>query len=217
VITVEEPVEFNIVGVAQVEVDPSDKVRFDTVLRNILRSDPDVIMIGEIRDFDTADVAIKAALTGHLLLSSIHTNSAAGVITRLIDMGIQPFQVAATLRLCIAQRLVRRLCQRCRRPRQMSAEEALAIGKPDKAGQTIYISSGQCEHCGGRGYKGRIGVFEMLPIDMELARMIVHGSDEVEISKYARQRGIPSIREDAEAKLFAGLTTLEEIVSVADW
>ena len=117
IITVEDPVEFDIVGVAQIEVDTADKVRFDTVLRNILRSDPDVIMIGEIRDHDSADVAIKAALTGHLVFSSIHTNSAAGVITRLIDMGLEPFQVAATVRLCIAQRLARRLCQQCRRPR----------------------------------------------------------------------------------------------------
>ena len=109
-ITVEEPVEYDIVGVAQFEVDTADKVRFDTVLRNILRSDPDVIMIGEIRDLESADIAIKAALTGHLVFSSIHTNSAAGVVTRLIDMGLQPFQVAATVRLCIAQRLVRRLC-----------------------------------------------------------------------------------------------------------
>jgi type II secretory ATPase GspE/PulE/Tfp pilus assembly ATPase PilB-like protein len=217
VITVEEPVEFDIVGVAQIEVDPSDKVRFDTVLRNILRSDPDVIMIGEIRDFDTADVAVKAALTGHLVLSSIHTNSAASVITRLIDMGIQPFQVAATLRLCIAQRLVRRLCQSCRRPRQLTAEEAEALHKPDAEGKTVYVPSGTCDRCDGRGYKGRIGVFEMLPIDTEVARMIVRGQSEVEIVEYARQKKIPSIREDAEAKLFAGLTSVEEILSVAVW
>jgi type II secretory ATPase GspE/PulE/Tfp pilus assembly ATPase PilB-like protein len=216
-ITVEEPVEYDIVGVAQVEVEPSDKVRFDTVLRNILRSDPDVIMIGEIRDLDTADVAIKAALTGHLVFSSIHTNSAASVITRFIDMGIQPFQVAATLRLCIAQRLVRRLCQSCRRPRQLTAQEAETLGRPEAVGKTIYAPSGTCQYCEGRGYKGRIGVFELLPIDTETARMIVTGSDEVEIAQYARQRKIPSMRDDAAAKLFAGLTSLEEIASMSAW
>src|SRR6185436_5775904 len=153
-ITVEEPVEFDIVGVAQIEVDTADKVRFDTVLRNILRSDPDVIMIGEVRDRDSADVAIKAALTGHLVFSSIHTNSAAGVVTRLIDMGLEPFQVAATVRLCIAQRLARRLCPECRRPRRLTGGEAAAVGRPDAANATVYDSKG-CARCNGRGYSGR--------------------------------------------------------------
>jgi len=215
-ITVEEPVEFDIVGVAQIEVDTADKVRFDTVLRNILRSDPDVIMIGEIRDFDSADVAIKAALTGHLVFSSIHTNSAAGVITRLIDMGLQPFQVAATIRLCIAQRLVRRLCPTCRRPRKLSETEASSLGRPEAAGVTVYDPAG-CDRCNERGYRGRIGLFELLPLDDALARRIVEGDDEVQISRHARERKIPSLRDDAANKLLAGLTSFEELVSVYAW
>ncbi len=215
-ITVEDPVEFDIVGVAQIEVDTADKVRFDTVLRNILRSDPDVIMIGEIRDFDSADVAIKAALTGHLVFSSIHTNSAAGVITRLIDMGLQPFQVAATLRLCIAQRLARRLCPKCRKPRKLAAAEAAAVGRPDAAGATVY-EPGACDRCNERGYQGRIGLFELLPLDEELARRVVDGADEVQIMRYAREKKIPGLREDAAGKLLAGITSFDEIVAVSAW
>ena len=141
-ITVEEPVEFDIVGVAQIEVDTADKVRFDTVLRNILRSDPDVIMIGEIRDLDSADMAIKAALTGHLVFSSIHTNSAAGVVTRLIDMGLEPFQVAATVRLCIAQRLARRLCPECRKPRKLTSGRSRR-GRPTRSRRSNRLRTGR--------------------------------------------------------------------------
>jgi type II secretory ATPase GspE/PulE/Tfp pilus assembly ATPase PilB-like protein len=215
-ITVEEPVEFDIVGVAQIEVDTADKVRFDTVLRNILRSDPDVIMIGEIRDFASADVAIKAALTGHLVFSSIHTNSAAGVVTRLIDMGLEPFQVAATVRLCVAQRLARRLCPDCRQPRKLSAAEASAVGHPDAAGATVYEPGG-CETCNRRGYRGRIGLFELLPIDEDLARRIVEGANEADISRRARERKIAGLRDDAASKLLAGLTSFDEIVAVSAW
>lgn len=216
IITVEDPVEFDIVGVAQVEVDTADKVRFDTVLRNILRSDPDVIMIGEIRDFDSADVAIKAALTGHLVFSSVHTNSAAGVITRLIDMGLQPFQVAATLRLCIAQRLVRRLCPQCRKPRELTSAEAASIGRPDATGAKVY-DHGACEKCDERGYRGRVGIFEMIPVDEELARQIVEGADEGAISRYARQKRWTSLRDDGAAKVLAGVTSLEELMAVSAW
>ncbi len=215
-ITVEEPVEFDIVGVAQIEVDTADKIRFDTVLRNILRSDPDVIMIGEIRDLDSADTAIKAALTGHLVFSSIHTNSAAGVVTRLIDMGLQPFQVAATVRLCIAQRLARRLCPECRKPRKLSPAEAAAVGRPEAGGSTVYEPGG-CEKCNGRGYRGRIGLFELLPIDEDLAALIVEGANEGVINRRARERKIPNLRDDAAAKLLAGITTFDEIIAVSAW
>jgi type II secretory ATPase GspE/PulE/Tfp pilus assembly ATPase PilB-like protein len=215
-ITVEEPVEFDIVGVAQIEVDTADKVRFDTVLRNILRSDPDVIMIGEIRDYDSADVAIKAALTGHLVFSTIHTNSAAGVVTRLIDMGLEPFQVAATVRLCIAQRLARRLCQHCRRPRKLEKPEAGAVGRPDAAGATVYDPGG-CDKCNQRGYKGRVGLFELLPIDEDLSRRIAEGDNEADITRRARERKIPGLRDDAAVKLLAGVTSFDEIIAVSAW
>jgi type II secretory ATPase GspE/PulE/Tfp pilus assembly ATPase PilB-like protein len=173
-------------------------------------------MIGEIRDYDSADVAIKAALTGHLVFSSIHTNSAAGVVTRLIDMGLEPFQVAATVRLCIAQRLARRLCTECRRPRKLSAPEAAAIGRPDAAGATVY-DPGACEKCNRRGYRGRIGIFEVLPIDDDLSRRIVEGASEAEIARRARERKIPSLRDDAASKLLAGTTSFDEIVAVSAW
>ena len=210
IITVEEPVEYDMVGVAQIEVDSSDRVKFETVLRNILRSDPDVIMIGEIRDLITADVAIKAALTGHLVFSTVHANSAAGVVTRLVDMGIAPYQAAATLRLAVGQRLVRRLCQKFRVSRPLSEGEAAAIGRPEAVGRTVY-GPGRCAACNDRGFKGRVGVFEMIPIDAELARMVVAGGTEGDVARYARQCKHPSLQEDASLKLLSGMTTLEEL------
>jgi type II secretory ATPase GspE/PulE/Tfp pilus assembly ATPase PilB-like protein len=216
IITVEDPVEFDVVGVAQSEVDSGDNLRFDTVLRSILRSDPDVIMIGEIRDHDSADIAVKAALTGHLVLSSLHTNSAAGVITRMIDMGIKPYQVAATLRLCVAQRLIRRLCFECRKPRNLTKEEAKVIGHPKAEGAKIYDPGG-CEKCNDRGYHGRVGLFELIPIDRELSRRIVDGCTEEDISSYAHEQKIPRLRDDAAHKLLAGVTSYAELVGVSAW
>ncbi|QEG34216.1 ATPase, T2SS/T4P/T4SS family [Bythopirellula goksoeyrii] len=216
IITVEDPVEFDIVGVAQAEVDTADKVQFTTVLRNILRSDPDVIMIGEIRDFESVDIAIKAALTGHLVFSSLHTNSAAGVITRLIDMGVKSYQVAATLRLCVAQRLVKRLCSQCRKPRNLTAVEAANLGKPSLEGSIIY-EPGRCERCNERGYHGRVGIFEMLPIDEELTRRIVANCDENQVADYMREKEMPRLHDDAIDKLLAGATSLDEILGVLIW
>jgi type II secretory ATPase GspE/PulE/Tfp pilus assembly ATPase PilB-like protein len=215
-ITVEDPVEFDIVGVAQAEVDHADKVQFSTVLRNILRSDPDVIMIGEIRDAESADIAIKAALTGHLVFSSLHTNSAAGVITRLIDMGIEPYQVAATLRLCVAQRLIRRLCPQCRRPRALTTTEAQSIRHPELAGTTVYEPS-RCMSCKERGYRGRVGLFELLPIDDELARQIVTGCDEAGIKSHMRARKIRFLQDDALEKLLSGAVSYGDVLGVTQW
>ena len=214
IITVEDPVEFDIVGVAQAEVDSSNRVQFATVLRNILRSDPDVVMIGEIRDSESADIAIKSALTGHLVLSSLHTNSAAGVITRFIDMGIEPYQVAATLRLCVAQRLVRRLCQNCRKPRLLSDSEADLLGRMEISGSTVYDATG-CTQCRDRGYQGRVGLFELLPVDEQLSRKIVDRYDEKEVSGYAREQGISSLRQDGTHKLLAGEISFQDLVTFA--
>jgi type II secretory ATPase GspE/PulE/Tfp pilus assembly ATPase PilB-like protein len=213
IITVEDPVEYDIVGVSQSEVDSADKLRFDTALRTILRSDPDVIMIGEIRDFDSVDIAIKAALTGHLVFSSLHANSAAGVITRLIDMGVMPYQVAATLKLCVAQRLIRRLCTNCRVARGLSAGEAAALGRPQLAGAMVY-AAGHCEACGGRGYRGRVGIFEMLPITDELAQKVIARCDEVELFRYMHERRIPRLWDDAIDRLLDGSTSNSEILAV---
>jgi len=208
---VEDPVEFDIVGVAQAEIDSSDKLSFHSALRNILRSDPDVIMIGEIRDEDSADIAMKAALTGHMVFSSLHTNSAAGVITRLVDMGIEPFLVAATLRLCISQRLVRRLCPDCHQGRVLTEIEAENIGRSEVAGATVYEPRA-CPKCGNRGFRGRIGTFEMLPVDSGLERLIVAGAGEVEIDEYARDQQIPSLLDDSIDKLLAGAIYLGDLI-----
>ncbi len=213
IITVEDPVEYDIIGVAQSEVDAADKLRFDTALRTILRSDPDVIMIGEIRDFDSADIAVKAALTGHLVFSSLHTNSAAGVITRLIDMGILPFQVSATVRLCVAQRLLRRLCQQCRTERKLTRAEAHALGDDKLIGATVF-EPGRCAACEERGYRGRVGLFEMLPINDDVAAKIVAGCDELDLLRYMQENGLKRLRDDAVDKLLAGETNFSEVISV---
>ena len=211
IITVEDPVEFDVVGVAQAEIDSSDKLSFHSALRNILRSDPDVIMIGEIRDEDSADIAMKAALTGHMVFSSLHTNSAAGVITRLVDMGIEPFLVAATLRLSVAQRLVRRLCPACRQERELTQIEAANIGRADKAGAKIFEPRA-CNQCGNRGFRGRIGIFEMLPIDQDFERLVVEGANEVRLNEYAREKKIASLTDDAVDKLFNGSICLSDMI-----
>jgi type II secretory ATPase GspE/PulE/Tfp pilus assembly ATPase PilB-like protein len=213
IITVEDPVEYDIVGVSQVEVDTADKVAFGSVLRNILRSDPDVIMIGEMRDFESVDVGIKAALTGHLVFSSLHTNSAAGAVTRLVDMGVEPFLVAATLRLCVAQRLLRRLCPKCRKRREMSPAEAKALGHPNLAGSALYEPVG-CELCGKRGYRGRVGVFEMLPITPDMQHLIVERAPEPDITAAAKAHGGISITDDAVEKLLAGHTSFIEVMTL---
>ena len=213
IITVEDPVEYDIVGVAQSEVDSADKLRFDTALRTILRSDPDVIMIGEIRDFDSVDIAIKAALTGHLVFSSLHTTSAPGAVTRLVDMGVLPYQVAATLRLCVAQRLVRRLCEQCRKPRALTAVEAHALGQPRLAGSTVY-EPGRCSACDERGFRGRSALFELLPIDEDLATRIVAGCDESQLTVYMQEHNLSRLRDDAAEKLLAGVSSYAEIIGV---
>ncbi|MEI6234542.1 MAG: GspE/PulE family protein [Planctomycetota bacterium] len=207
VITVEDPIEYELPGVSQVEVDSAEKVSFTKALRSILRHDPDVIMIGEIRDADTLDVAVKAALTGHLVLSTLHTNSAAGAVTRLSDMGLAPFMSAATLRLCAAQRLARRLCPECRKPRVLSAVHAAALGDKTAAGKNVYEPGG-CLYCAGKGYAGRMGFFELLPVDPDFAALIAQGAQEGALSGAMRERGIPFLVDDAREKVLAGETTV---------
>ena len=212
IVTIEDPIEYGIPGVAQVEVDSADKVSFGKALRSVLRHDPDVVMIGEIRDRETADVAIKASLTGHLVLSTLHTNSAASVITRMTDMGVDRYLTAATLRLAVAQRLVRRLCSHCRKPRELTAAEAVALERPDARGATVYDPAG-CMYCANRGYVGRLGVFELLPVDEEFARAIVDGAEEAQLIGLARNKGISRLADDGFEKLTAGATTVREMLS----
>jgi type IV pilus assembly protein PilB len=217
IITVEDPIEYSIAGVAQVEVDSADKVSFGRALRSLLRHDPDVVMIGEIRDLETADVAIKASLTGHLVFSTLHTNGAASVVTRLADMGVERYLIAATLRLAVAQRLVRRLCQKCRKPREMTSAEAAAIGYLDHVGRTIYDPAG-CKYCANRGYVGRLGLFELVASDEALARQIADGCSENELVATIRKYGRGMLVDDAAEKLFAGQTSIAEVTGVvATW
>ncbi len=217
VVTIEDPIEYAIPGTSQVEVDSVDKVNFGKALRSVLRHDPDVVMIGEIRDSDTADVAMKAALTGHLVLSTLHTNNTAGVVTRLIDMGMERFMVAATLRLAVAQRLVRRLCPHCHCPRPMTAEEAFALGRPDLEGATVHEPVG-CVYCAGRGYAGRVAGFEMLSIDESTARAIADGADEGALVAKMRRDGAPLLMDDAIAKILEGTTTVRDVLgAVTIW
>lgn len=214
IITVENPIEYEIPGIFQAEVDIGDKVNFSKALRSILRHDPDVIMIGEIRDFESLDTAVKAALTGHLVLSTLHTNSAVNTVTRLTNMGLERHLSAATLRLSIAQRLVRSLCPYCRRPYVVSAEEAATFGMPDLEGRTVWRPRG-CVHCAGRGMRGRIGLFEFFKPDGEISSAIASGVPEGELVRLSRIHGERSLVEDGIAKCLNGLTTLDEVYRVA--
>lgn len=214
IITIEDPIEYEINGIAQCEVDSSDKVSFAKALRSILRHDPDVVMIGEIRDKETADIAIKAALTGHMVLGTLHTNSAAATVTRLIDMGVEPYLVAAALRLAVAQRLLRRLCTHCCIPRPLTELEAISINRPALVGQLIYDPSG-CIYCSGKGYSGRIGLYEILELREDWARAVTEGEGESDLVVKMRETGVKSLLDDAVDKLLAGVTSISEVVQIA--
>jgi type IV pilus assembly protein PilB len=215
IMTVEDPIEYEIAGAAQCEIDSnSDKVTFNSALRSILRHDPDVVMIGEIRDKETAEIAIKAALTGHMVLSTLHTNSAAATVTRLIDMGVKPYLVAAALRLSVAQRLLRRLCSVCRIARPLTEKEAISIDRLDLAGTTVYDPSG-CIYCGNKGYKGPIGLDELLELKPAWARAVAEGQSESELVAKMRASGVKSLLEDATDKMLAGHTSFDEVMQVA--
>ncbi len=215
VLTVEDPIEYEIDGVAQCEIDPnSDKLDFAKALRSILRHDPDVVMLGEIRDRETADIAIKAALTGHMVLGTLHTNSAAATVTRLIDMGVPPYLIAAALRLAVAQRLLRRLCHICRIPRPMTGHEARAIMHPELEGQLIYDPTG-CVYCGDKGYSGRIGLYEIMELNEAWSRDVVDNKGEAILAQNMRDAGINSLLDDALEKLLVGETSYAEVLKVA--
>jgi len=213
VLTVEDPIEYEIPGVGQAEVDSADKVNFAKALRSLLRHDPDVVMIGEIRDSESLDAAVKAALTGHLVLSTLHTNDAVSAVTRLEDMGLAPHLAAATLRLSAAQRLVRALCPHCREAVPLTGLEAAGLGEPALVGQNAYRPRG-CIHCAGRGYLGRVGLFELFQPDAECASNIATGIHETELQVLARSKGMRTLADDARAKCLAGITTVAETFRV---
>jgi general secretion pathway protein E len=211
ILTVEDPVEYAVDGVGQTQVNPKVGLTFAAGLRAILRQDPDVVMVGEIRDRETAEIAVQASLTGHLVLSTVHTNDAVGAITRMRDMKVEPFLLASTLRAVIAQRLVRRLCPTCRKPAAARDTVAPLLGiDPDAI---VYAPVG-CDQCGHTGYKGRLGVFEAVRVDERIRRLVNEGGDEQAIADHAFARS-PSLAEAARALVLAGQTTPEEAIRVS--
>jgi type IV pilus assembly protein PilB len=213
IMTAEDPVEYNLHGINQVLVRSEIGMTFAAALRAFLRQDPNIIMVGEIRDIETGSIAIKAALTGHLVLSTLHTNDAPSTITRMIDMGIEPFNVASAVNLIVAQRLVRRICSECKQPHEYTAEEvaALSLSKEELAAITFYRGAG-CDVCSGTGYKGRAGLYEVLALSPELRRGILRGASAGEIREQAVTEGMLTLRTDGIVKIKKGVTTLEEVV-----
>ena len=214
-ITVEDPVEYQMGGINQVQVNTEIGMTFPAALRSILRQAPNIIMIGEIRDADTANIAINASLTGHLVFSTLHTNDAPGAVARLVDIGVQPFLVSSAVRAIIAQRLVRKICQNCKKPVEMLQSEMSALGIDASQLEEAQIMKGAgCDKCKHTGYKGRMGIFEMFMIDDEVRHMINNKASTVELRKRAREMGMRTLREDGIRKVLAGMTSPEEVISV---
>ncbi len=210
--TAEDPIEINLAGINQVQVNPKAGLTFANALRSFLRQDPDVVMVGEIRDLETAEIAIKAAQTGHLVLSTLHTNSAAETLTRLLNMGVPAFNVASSVTLIMAQRLARRLCPHCKKPHQIPEHELLGMGyTPDEvtAGITLYKPVG-CEEC-SNGYKGRVGIYEMLPMSENIANLIMEGGNSLQIAETAINEGMVTLYRSGLEKARAGVTSLAEV------
>jgi general secretion pathway protein E len=210
ILTVEDPIEYTLKGVGQTQVNLKTGYDFAMGLRSMLRQDPDVVMVGEVRDQETARIAIQASLTGHLVLSTVHTNSAVGAITRLRDMGIEPFLLSSSLKTIISQRLVRRLCQQCKVEHQLSSSMAKLFNI--KKGTTVFAAKG-CGHCDSTGYVGRVAVAESVQIDAELKNMIHERASEQAIAKYAFQHRL-SIDEAGQGLIISGVTSAEELIRI---
>jgi general secretion pathway protein E len=218
IVTVEDPVEYQMDGVNQVQVQPNIGLTFAHTLRTFLRQDPDVMLIGEIRDLETAEIAIQAALTGHVVFSTLHTNDAAGAITRLEDMGVERFLIASSVVAVLAQRLVRRVCPQCKKTFHLADDERLLLARelellPNEIAPTYARGMG-CKECAGSGYRGRLGIYEFLPVDEVIQREIVRGSDRNDIFRAAMQNGMISLRMDGMDKVRNGITTYEEVLRV---
>ncbi len=231
ILTIEDPVEYQLDGITQVAVNDKIELTFATGLRSFLRHDPDVIMVGEIRDLPTAEIAIQASLTGHLVLSTIHTNDAAGAITRLVDLGVQPFLVASSLMALLAQRLVRRLCSQCRESYKPSDEDIASIGfdpreffagrarrvkfkteAPPPPGMLYRAREGGCQACLGAGYKGRTAIYELLMIDETVRQLAIKNADAGSIKRAAMAKGMRTLRDDGAQKVLAGMTSMAEVL-----
>jgi type IV pilus assembly protein PilB len=210
--TAEDPVEFSLVGINQVQVNEEIGLNFAAALRAFLRQDPDIIMVGEVRDFETAEIAIKAALTGHLVLSTLHTNDAPSTINRMLNMGVEPFLVTSSVNLIVAQRLARVICPNCKEPVETAPEtlsELGATGEPF----VCYRGSG-CAQCGGTGYRGRIALYEVMPLWEELRELVLAGASASDIKRAAVSNGMQTLRQSGLSKVRDGMTTLEEVMRV---
>jgi general secretion pathway protein E len=215
IITVEDPIEYQIEGISQIQVRPKIGLTFAAALRSILRQDPDIILVGETRDLETAEMAVQASLTGHLVFSTLHTNDSAGAITRLVNMGIEPFLVTSSTIAIQAQRLVRRVCDNCKEPFTPEPESLVDLGvnPNDPRAQTLYHGMG-CEKCADRGYRGRTGIFELLVMTPSIQEMALQGVDSNLIKREARKQGMRTLREDGAERVLKGFTTVEEILRV---
>jgi type IV pilus assembly protein PilB len=213
IMTAEDPVEYNLRGINQVQVRPDIGLTFASALRAFLRQDPNIIMVGEIRDLETGGIAVKAALTGHLVLSTLHTNDAASTITRLVDMGVEPFNVAAAVSLITAQRLVRRICPNCKVEASYLPEMIRAAGIPaSELDQYTFYRGEGCDSCSGSGYAGRQGLYEVLPMTLTLRRMVLQGGSSDELKEQAVSDGMITLRQDGMIKVKRGITTLDEVL-----
>jgi type IV pilus assembly protein PilB len=213
IMTAEDPIEFNLAGINQVQMKEQIGLTFASSLRSFLRQDPDIILVGEVRDFETAEIAVKAALTGHLVLSTLHTNDAPSTINRLMNMGIEPFLVATSVNCICAQRLVRRICTQCSEEVETPPQMLMQVGfAPDEA-KSLRIKRGRgCERCNNTGYKGRVGLFEVLSFSDEIRDMILSGASSVELKRKAIEEGMVSLRMCGLMKIKDGSTTLEEVL-----
>ncbi len=213
--TAEDPVEYNFAGINQVQMKEEIGLTFSSALRSFLRQDPDIIMVGEIRDYETAEIAVKASLTGHLVLSTLHTNDAPSTVTRLLNMGVEPFLVSSSLNLIVAQRLARRVCEKCRQEIKVLPKALLDAGmKPDRI-KTAKPGKGKgCDDCNGTGFRGRVALYEVMPIKEEIKDLVLRGGSAIDIKREAVRLGMKTLRQSGLSKLEEGVTTLEEVLRV---
>jgi type IV pilus assembly protein PilB len=213
--TAEDPVEYNMVGVNQLQVHEDIGLNFAAALRAFLRQDPDVIMVGEIRDFETAEIAVKAALTGHLVLSTVHTNDAPSTINRLLNMGIEPFLIASSVNLIMAQRLARVVCPKCREAHDVPAHTMVELGVPEEIAKDVTAWHGKgCQYCGGTGFRGRTALYEMMGMTDQLRELILSGASAIELKRQAIADGMKSLRQSGIEKVADGVTSIEEVMRV---
>jgi general secretion pathway protein E/type IV pilus assembly protein PilB len=215
IITVEDPVEYQLGGINQVPVRHDVGMTFASALRAMLRQAPNIVMVGEIRDLETAEIAINSSLTGHMVFSTLHTNDAPGSINRLTDIGVKPFLVSTALRAAMAQRLIRKVCKQCKKPYEPDGQELRSLNiTPAQAANASFTKGAGCPNCNGTGYRGRYGIFEMFIINDEIRRMIYDGAGTGKLREKARSLGMRTMREDGVRKVLTGATTIEEVVSI---